>query len=210
MSLVVAPRFCSPDTYNFSHNPYDMERSRLVSFDSAVPAIAPLPEGTLHHMLHRHVTFVPYPTEALEVSEPTADELQYMTVKAFVGQLPFNATHMQLAWICQLLGCRVVNPQRIMKTQGGVRQPTGGVHVFCDAATLEVLQQNMHKRVLIDDTGVWFASTAAQKAALDSYVAYLHANRIRAMGRPHNSVVVQPAVSTYQPPHRVAFDAAVQ
>jgi len=208
-AVITTPAMCKPAAYEYRHDPYDAERSCLVSYE---PEIAPtteqaLPAGTIHKMLHGYVTYFPYPEQAIEVSEPTADDQQYMTTKAFIGQLPFHVTQMQLAWICSILGCRVANPQRIMKTQGGVRQPTGGVHVFCDEATYKSMQQNMHKRVLIDDTGIWFAATAAEKQAMDSYVAYLHENRqLRRSGRPYDSVVVQLATSTFVPRRQVRFD----
>jgi hypothetical protein len=131
-----------------------------------------------------------------------------MNVRAFIGQLPYQITEPQLVWICAAFGGRVAMPQRIMKTNDrGERLPTGGVHVVCDEAAVFVLEQSMHKRILIDDTGVWFAATPNEKLMLDMYVGYLHANRqARPIGRPYDTVVVQRAVSTFVPRRTTRFD----
>ena len=131
------------------------------------------------------------------------------TVRVFIGQLPYHVNELQLIWICAAFGGRISMPQRIMKTnERGERLPTGGVHVLCDRLSFHMLKQSMHKRVLVDDTGVWFAATMGQKAMLDSYVASLHQHRhLRVKGRPYETVVVQEAESTYVPHRQVRFDA---
>jgi len=130
------------------------------------------------------------------------------TIRAFIGQLPYHVTEQQLVWICAAFGGRVWGPQRIMKSnERGERLPTGGVHVQCDPVSFTLLQQSMHKRVLIDDTGVWFASTLREKVVLDSYVRTLHHRRsLRVPGRPYDTVVLQQAESSYVPHRQVRFD----
>jgi hypothetical protein len=205
------PQFCT-DKASYMHTPYDNERGCIVEFEPQTRTQkVVLPKGTLHKMLNGHVTFAPYPKSEFSVPELTGEDTQYFTVKMFIGQLPLNVTGMQLAWICHMLGGRVASPQRIMKTVDGQRQPTGGVHVFCDEQTYDILHQNMHKRILVDDTGIWFAADWKEKAALDSYVEHMHTHRsMRHAGRPHDSVVVQRAVSTYVPRRVTAFDGTAQ
>jgi len=133
-------------------------------------------------------------------------------VRMFLGQLPYNVTEMQLYWICAVFGGDIAQPQRITKTTDkGEKIPTGGVHVMCDETSFQLLLSGMHKRVLIDDTGLWFAENHAQKANLDSYVAYLHTHKkARKAGRPYESVVVQEANSTFVPRRSLQFDATVR
>jgi len=209
---VIAPQ-------RYAHTPYEQERATFMEFavpQAAAPMEQPLPEGTLHPWLHQRVTFIPYPATVADAdktisavaaaaqSTPNA----FMNVRTFVGQLPYHVTEPQLIWICAAFNGHVITPQRILKTNDrGERLPTGGVHVFCDDATFVRLEQTMHKRVLIDDTGLWFAATAAQKMALDYYVQWLHSNRqSRPAGRPYDTVVVQAAMSTFVPRRTVRFD----
>jgi len=165
-------------------------------------------KAMLHKMLIGLVQHIPYPEDRIDMDLPTDDELQYMSQKVFIGQLPFRVTEMQLVWLCRLMGVRITCPQRITKkVEGGELRPTGGVHVYCRPEEYWVLHQNMHKRLLFDDTGVWFATNSHERLALDSYVRHLHANKkLRHQGRPYDTVVIQQATSTYVPRHVVHFD----
>lgn len=200
---------------HYCHTPYERERSTFLTFRSlnnSDAPLAPLPAETVHACLHGFVSFIPYPVTHDEAQEALTAVASYNLtaepIRAFIGQLPFHVTAAQLSWICAVFGGKVDNPQRIMKNNGrGQRLPTGGVHVECDDETLDRLMQCMHKRVLIDDTGVWFAATLKEKMALDSYVAFLHMNKEqRRAGRPYETVVVQRAQSSFVPRHAPTFD----
>jgi len=209
MSLrVQAPAFCHTTRLSYRHTPYDDERSTFVDFVPTVESARPAPgRATLHKMLTGLVHHIAYPTESFAVAPVTDYELSFMHQKVFIGQLPFQVTEMQLVWLCALLGVRVALPQRITRTVDGEKKPTGGVHVYCTPADFTILQQNMHKRVLLDDSGVWFAVSEEQKHAMDSYVGYLHSHKNkRHAGRPYGSVVIQEAQSTYVPRRLVHFD----
>jgi hypothetical protein len=210
MSLSVAlkaPVFCNPTRFTYRHTPYDGERGTFVTYTAdTAPATPPVPT-TLHRQLTGYVHFLPYPADSFHVTPPTEYELCFMTTKVFLGQLPLAVTEMQLVWVCALFGVRVALPQRITRTVDGEKRATGGVHVYCAPADFAALQQNLHKRVLFDDTGLWFAASEEQKRALDSYVDYLHHNKkLRKAGRPYGSVVVQEAQSTYVPRRLLQFD----
>lgn len=206
---------CDPQLYRYSHSPYDLERSTFVEYAPLRNSntTAALPQGTLHGQLRGYVTFVPNttpkPMTSLAPLLPTAGPSPPVMARAFIGQLPFDFSTAAIQWMCEVLaGCAVVGPQRIVRTVAGRRQATGGVHVFCSDEQLSVLQQNLHKRVLVDDTGLWFAATADEKVCLDSYVQHLHETpSARRRARPYDTVVVQRATSVYAERHPVAVAA---
>jgi len=208
IQAIVAPAVCRSTRFTYSHDPYDQERSTFAEYDVSLNAQGVEKRRMLHKMLITLAPHIAYPEERIDMDMPTEEELQYMTQKVFIGQLPFRVTEMQLVWLCRLMGVRITCPQRITKkVEGGELRPTGGVHVFCRPEDYWVLHQNMHKRLLFDDTGVWFAASLQEKLALDSYVRHLHANKkLRHQGRPYDTVVIQQATSTYVPRQLVHFD----
>jgi len=123
----------------------------------------------------------------------------------FIGQLPYFVTDMQLSWLCYTFGGAnvVAYPERIMKRQpSGERLPTGCVHAYCTRRAVEAMAHGMHKRMLVDDTGVWHAQTPEEWTVLNEYIATMKADRSRRVAnRPYDSVVVQLATSTYVPRH---------
>jgi hypothetical protein len=188
----------------YTRDPYSAQHPyRLVA--AAVPSpsrAAVCPGGTLHAAsLAGRVEFVEYPQLAPVPPSPCGVARPEMR-RLFVGQLPYKVTDEQLDWVCASFGgARVHFAERITRDVRGRRQLTGCVHVYVpcdeDAARLVV---GLHKRLLVDNTGVWYARTAAQAAALGAYTAGLKADRaLRPAGMPYDSVVVQPATSTYDP-----------
>lgn len=178
-------------------------------------------QGTLHTALWGLVSFIPYPEEEFRFPIDTihplrGDEL----VRCFIGQLPYYITDMQLSWLCYTFGGRnsVVFTERIMKKNsnttsgnGGERMPTGCVHAYTTAEALETMEALMHKRLLIDDTGVWFAQTEEEKLALDQYVSVLkHDRTLRFANRPYDTVVVQFAVSKFIPKNPISLAEQIQ
>jgi hypothetical protein len=213
----------------YAHNPYAMscdassngypcdDVASRPSDDVASNATADsasAPSGTIHaRALWDTVTFVPYP--ASEFAMPTdavipdvqdaAKGSDGELVRAFIGQLPYFVTDMQLNWLCYTFGGgnTVVFPERIMKRQpSGDRLPTGCVHAYASRRAVAEMAEGMHKRLLIDDTGVWVAQTKDQLIALDTYVTSMKRDKaLRVPHRPYDSVVVQFATSTYVPKH---------
>lgn len=166
----------------------------------AVPALDAAPEGTRHMGLWGAVSFVPYPTEEFHAPQP--DFTHEEPVRVFVGQLPYFVTDMQLSWLCYTFGgFTVAFPERIMKRQpNGERLPTGCIHGYATPSAVEAMADGMHKRMLVDDTGVWYAQTAEEFDVLTDYVrAMKNDRRLRVPNRPYDSVVVQVATSTYVP-----------
>jgi hypothetical protein len=164
------------------------------------PVIDEPPMGTRHTAaLWGRVSFVPYPTEPFYATPAPEDDM----VRVFIGQLPYFVTDMQLSWLCATFGGGhvVAYPERIMKRQpNGDRLPTGCIHAYASVYAVEAMATGMHKRMLVDDTGVWHAQTAAEFDVLSSYVASMKADKsLRVPNRPYDSVVVQLATSTYVP-----------
>jgi len=187
----------------YRHDPY---RGKVFYFaDDAVSAVeSELPTGTRHPTLWGRVTFVPYPTEEFRAPPPPT-EADGELVRVFIGQLPYFVTDMQLDWLCVTFGGGHVfaYPERIMKKQpNGERLPTGCIHAYATIAGVEAMADGMHKRMLVDDTGVWHAQTSEEFEVLSRYVAAMKNDRsLRAPNRPYDTVVVQRATSTYIPRH---------
>jgi len=201
------------------HNPYSFNAAMdVVGF---VPRAAPrritnprdLPTGTLHaQRLGGKLTFEPYPEAEFFAEPPRLPKAQM--ARMFIGQLPYNVTDMQLNWLVDTFsGATVHFAERIMKRQdakinrthgvdAGAKLPTGCLHVYCDPNVVECLKTMMHKRILIDDTGVWYAQSEEEQRFLQAYCMELKADKKkRPFNRPYDTVVVTEAESTYRPPH---------
>jgi len=189
----------------YRHDPY-RSHGKVFFYDdedvSPAPATAP-PAGTRHPTLWGRVSFVPYPTGEFRAPTPPPEDAEL--VRVFIGQLPYFVTDMQLSWLCHAFGggSAVVYPERIMKKQpNGERLPTGCIHAYATPEAVEIMALGMHKRMLVDDTGVWHADSQDEAEFLGDYVAAMKQDRgMRVPGRPYDSVVVQMATSTYIPRH---------
>jgi hypothetical protein len=203
---------------SYTHNPYAaaVVPAEEPAYEQYAAPLAQPPVGTLHAAaLWEAVSFIPYPTAEFELPAEVAatlagsfngeplqgsdDEL----VRVFIGQLPYFVTDMQLGWLCYTfgLGNGVLFPERIMKRQPcGERLPTGCVHAHCTRRAVGDMNEGMHKKLLIDDTGVWCAANKEEFAALDAYVTAMKRDRsLRIPHRPYDTVVVQFATSTFVP-----------
>jgi adenosyl cobinamide kinase/adenosyl cobinamide phosphate guanylyltransferase len=213
---------------SLAYSPYEPERASFASVRVPVAAwrssSQALPAGTAHTELSGRCVFVAFPTEdailadlrewqdssaCREEDDATSSHDQAASTCAFVGQLSFDVTELQVAWLCTLLGAsHVEGVERITKhRQTGRKQwkrlPTGGFHVLTDAASVARMAQLMHKRVLVDATGFWFAPSVVSKWHLDSHVAKLaESSDAKRRKLPYTSVVVQAAVSVHAPHNR--------
>lgn len=158
-----------------------------------------LPRGTLHRSLRKSVTFIPYPTQSFQLPVGPAAS-KHLMERIFIGQLPYQVTDMQLSWLCYTFGrgVGVFFPERIVKydeSKGG-KVPTGCVHAYCRPCDVEMLMSGLHKRLLIDDTGVWWAANEEEQLALVSYCKTMkHDSKSRMHNRPYDTVVIQKATS---------------
>ena len=132
---------------------------------------------------------------------PTADAAASWT-DMFAGQLSYE--HMTLlpellAGICGVGGSGYQAQTKFNHKQDA-RVYTGCVSFTMTARGAEVAQRLLHQRVLVDAHGVWYAETAAQRAALLSYTRELEHWRKHSdtkaktvMGFPTSCVVVEAA-----------------
>lgn len=132
---------------------------------------------------------------------PTADAAASWT-DMFAGQLSYE--HMTLlpellAGICGVGGCDY-QAQTKFNHKKDSRVYTGCVSFTMTPRGAEVAQRLLHQRVLVDTDGVWYAETAAQRAALLSYTRELEHWRKHSdnkaktvLGFPTSCVVVEAA-----------------
>lgn len=204
----------SPQKQTFRHDPYGTSTSGKVYVSSGNNSPrnsnddgeAALPTGTLHAELWSLVSFLPYPStsfvqppDTIYPSSENGDEVK----RIFFGQLPYFITEMQLSWILYTFGGRhvVTSPERIIKRnpKTGVRQVTGCIHAFASAEGLATMARLCHKKLLIDDTGVWFCRNEEERAVLSDYCLAMKRDiKLRPWERPYDSVVVQEATSGSQ------------
>ena len=197
----------------FRHDPYgDSPSAKVYLSGSNSPRdsctqdeATPLP-GTLHQELWGLVSFLPYPKtsfvlppDTIHPSPENGDQMK----RIFFGQLPYYITEMQLSWLMYTFGGRhaVFSPERIIKRnpRTGVRQVTGCIHAFASAQGLATMASLCHKKLLIDDTGVWYCQNEEEKAVLADYCLAMKQDiRLRPWERPYDSVVVQEATSGAQ------------
>jgi len=188
----------------YRHDPYRAPgKVFFYDHEDMAPAAdeAQPPIGTRHPALWGRVSFVPYPVDGF-TARPPPTEADGELVRVFIGQLPYFVTDMQLDWLCYTFGGGVVAyPERIMKKQpSGERLPTGCIHAYTTLAAVEAMAHGMHKRMLVDDTGVWHAQTSEEFEVLSEYIRAMKTDRmLRVPNRPYDSVVVQLAVSTFVP-----------
>ena len=205
--LRAPPQYVEPAAEScYRYDPYNTDYSRVAVHSADWPCYTEaepvVPAGTLHLSLTGLVSFVPYPTEEFHVPPPA--EPKDAMARVFIGQLPYQVTDMQLDWLCYTFGRgNVVHyPERITKhdpVRGG-KIATGCIHAYCDNETAAEMLNSMHKRLLVDDTGVWYAETPEQQAVLTEYCQMMKQDRTRRFqNRPYDTVVAQYATSTYDP-----------
>lgn len=194
----------------FRHNPYSSLSPMIFGYRDSeeLTTVTPttvnlMPEGTRHAQLWGAVSFVPYPNTAFEAPTDAMPPSGAPLVRVFLGQLPYFITDMELNWLTFVLGGGnvVLWPERIMKRQnGGERLPTGCIHAYATPEAIATLAASMHKRMLVDDTGVWYAQTSDELRELSAYVAEMKADKSKRIpGRPYDTVVVQEATSNFVP-----------
>ena len=145
--------------------------------------------------------FLPGRDDAASSSSDDAAE-EPALVRVFLGQLPYNLSAAMVNWLCYTFGGRhtLVHIDPITKRQNtnGARLPTGCAHAFGSPKGVAALVTRIHRKVLVDTTGVWHARNATELAALRGYVEMLQRHpELRASNRPYDLVAVQLSTSTY-------------
>ena len=182
----------------YRFEPYNFECATIVEEETFG-----LPPDTLHTQLAGKVSFMAYPVD--EFYRPPEPMRKDQMARIFIGQLPYQVTDMQLNWLCHTfaMGASVYFPERITKSDAITRAkiPTGCIHAYCDPAIVDDILKGLHKRLLIDDTGVWYANSREEEEELAAYCTTMKSHRSkRPHNRPYTTVVAQHATSTYVPP----------
>jgi hypothetical protein len=191
----------------FRHNPYDLETA--VSYDE-LPGHTPssrsespaadtvVPAGALHVRLAGLVNFEPYPAVSRESAMVHFGK--ELCCRLFVGQIPYGAPASQIEWMVQVAtGCRVYFTEPIHRWTSS-RSPKGCAHTYCLPGDVDTIVQLLHRRMLVDDSGVWIAADEHQQHRLEEYCAALKADKaLRHRDRPYQPVVVEGATSNFVP-----------
>lgn len=221
-AAAVLPADVSPSR-RFRHNPYagaacfelDDEAPALGASRSESPAARVEEsadfEATLHRPLMGHVNFEPFPQ--VSRASPLVRFDKASCRRLFVGQIPYATPAAQVEWmVFAATGRRVYFTETIQRWTGS-RAPKGCAHTYCLAADADHIVATLHRRMLVDDSGVWIAADAQQVAALGDYCAAMKADhKLRFRDRPYQPVVVELATSDFVPRHATppppAADAA--
>lgn len=183
----------------YCHNPYGQSRSES---PAGVDHSACF-EQTLHKALIASTNFEPFPlldSNHASVALPFTKE---NCCRLFMGQIPYGTPARQVEWmVFAATGRRVYFTETIQRWTGA-RAPKGCAHTYCLPDDRDFILQTMHRRVLVDDSGIWIAADAAQHAALEEYCQCMKADKtLRFPNRPYQPIVVEVAESSFVPRHR--------
>jgi len=196
----------------FRHNPYDANAAIAYEDDplnvtnnsrSESPAgnvqIMDF-ETTLHKDLISVVNFEPFPAFAANHANPMLPFTKKDCSRLFIGQIPYGSPAPQVEWmVFAATGRRVYFTETIQRWTGS-RSPKGCAHTYCLPADRDAIIAMLHRRVLVDDTGVWIAADESQCRGLEDYCGRMKADKtLRFRDRPYQPMVVEEATSDFVP-----------
>jgi len=191
----------------YRNNPYDLEFGYVIQTEhrsrSESPA-GPLEQSwvlpdTLHKELIGQVNFEPYPSFDSHAA-PQLPFTKHDCVRLFVGQIPYGTPAKQVEWIVLSATGRHVYFTETIQRWTGARQPKGCAHTYCLPQDKDTILSVLHRRVLVDDSGVWLAADHIQHAALEDYCTRMKNDKtLRFRERPYQPVVVEVATSDFVP-----------
>jgi hypothetical protein len=195
----------------FRHNPYDLltavayeeqssgaEDHNSRSESPAAPINMPDFDATLHKPLIGMVNFEPFPQVSRE--PPLLHFTKADCFRLFIGQIPYGAPASQVEWmVFAATGRRVYFTETIQRWTG-TRSPKGCAHTYCLPADYEAILRCLHRRLLVDDVGVWIAADEQQRLCLEKYCGEMKADKtMRFRDRPYQPMVVEGATSDFVP-----------
>ncbi|KEG09692.1 hypothetical protein DQ04_04801040 [Trypanosoma grayi] len=193
-----SPLVATP-TQNMWHSPANARNpygSETESPTSATPAVAkqevtppfspltvplePLPPNVVHRALLGKCRFIPFPTLPPYDPPPTP---QMRTYPLFIGQVRFEASLAELMWLFH-------------RTSGACALTIEGRGSGCFILHLRseserMLVRQLHKRILFDIGGVWFARTSQEVDSLCEHVALDGPYLSKQAKLPRDSMVVE-------------------
>jgi len=190
----------------YSYNPYDMTTGivlhDLPSSRSESPAVGTdyFPDNTLHRDLIGLVNFEPFPQFESRHATPALPFTKENCERLFVGQIPYGTPARQVEWMVFIATGRHVYFTETIQRWTGSRTPKGCAHTYCRPEDCEFILSVLHRRVLVDDTGIWIAADDEQHAALEEYCAHMKSDKtLRFRERPYQPMVAQKATSDFVP-----------
>jgi hypothetical protein len=177
----------------FRHDPYSLSGHAVVGLGPLV--LSNDFEHNLHCALESKVNFRPYPSVPFYRNVAPHANLH----RLFVGQLPHDITAMQLEWIVhEVTNCPIFDSECIVKWPD--RMPKGCVHTYCFPEHRDRIVRALHRRVLIDECGIWYAENDAESEELQRYCMEMKRDKTKRFpNRPNQPMVVEDSKSTFVP-----------
>jgi len=157
-------------------------------------------ENTLHRDLIGQVNFEPFPVFDSCYAVPALPFTKDDCVRLFIGQIPYGTPAKQVEWmVFAATGRRVYFTETIQRWTGA-RTPKGCAHTYCLPQDRDIILEVLHRRVLVDDSGIWIAADDMQHDLLEQYCARMKNDKtLRFRDRPYQPMVAQEATSDFVP-----------
>jgi hypothetical protein len=186
------------------NNPYDLITGAVFEnprCDSPAPVTQQHDfHNTLHKALINQVNFEAFPEFAPGRAQPMLPFTKKDCCRLFIGQIPYGSPAQQVEWmVFSATGRRVYFTETIQRWTG-TRAPKGCAHTYCLPSDRDAIIDYLHRRVLVDDTGVWIAADHQQYVALEEYCEKMKNDKsLRFRDRPYQPMVVEQATSDFVP-----------
>jgi len=157
-------------------------------------------DNTLHQELIGQVNFEAFPPFDTCHAVPALPFSKNDCIRLFIGQIPYGTPAKQVEWmVLMATGQRVYFTETIQRWTGA-RSPKGCAHTYCLPQDKEAILQTLHRRVLVDDSGIWIAADEVQHSILEDYCARMKNDKLlRFRERPYQPMVAQEATSDFVP-----------
>lgn len=188
----------------YRHDPYTAcviaKDSRSTSPGPSIECDDAMMANTLHKELQGYLNFVAYPATMKDVRIFHAPFPKELMARIFIGQLPYGTTAQQLEWIIsEVTHCPVFFTEAIHNWTGE-KQSKGCAHTYCEPQYAECIIRGLHRRALVDDSGIWIAETDDEHQYLEEYCLSMKKDKTRRFfHRPCQPMVAQRATSTFVP-----------
>lgn len=192
----------------YAHNPYDATtgyvlRGQSRSESPAGPGQSGCFDNTLHKELIGQANFEPFPALESNHACPALPFAKEDCCRLFIGQIPYGTPARQVEWmVLTATGRRVYFTETIQRWTGA-RAPKGCAHTYCLPSDRDFILRALHRRVLVDDSGIWIAADDEQHVVLQEYCERMKNDKtLRFRDRPYQPMVVEDATSDFVPRHR--------
>jgi hypothetical protein len=169
------PELESSATSQYGHSTHS--NSHTQQHPSAPLTVAP--EGAYHTALFGQCEWIQPPPVPL-VDQPTP---AFPCYRLFLGQIRFETTPAEVKWIVQY----VTGVQALKVESRGIGCFLAYFQTYDDMVTT----QQLHKRILFDHSGIWFARTDEQSQAMQNYVRQALGRIGRGFRLPKDMMVVE-------------------